>query len=163
MAESFSEVNKHKKKLCEITSKIQEINTVQWQCSCLLKIQVTCNYCRCGLICSGWKITSWFLWFPSWFLIFCLDFWFLTLISDFLPWFLISSLDFQFNVLISDILTDFCDFFSWCTRFLCMVDPSLIRQHRILRASQLNAFQLAVMTVNLKTNWILIGLYRTSV
>ena len=120
MAESFSEINKHKKS-CEIMSKIREIDTVQWLCSCLLKIQVTCNYCKCGFLCSGRKITSWFLRFPSWFLISCFDFWFLTLISDFLPRFLISSLDFRFNVLISDFLTDF---FSWCARFLCVADPS---------------------------------------
>jgi len=105
------------------SSKIQEINTVQWLCNCLLKIQVTCNY---WFICLGQKIASWFLWFLSWLLISCLDLWFLTLISDFLPWFLISSLDFWFNVLISDFLTDFCDFFSWCTRFCLCRTPRVL-------------------------------------
>jgi len=128
MAESFSEVNKRKNKSCEIMSRIQEINTVQRLCSCLLKIRVTCNCCICRFICSGRKITNWFLRFLSWFLIFCLNFWFLTLISDFLPWFLISSLDFRFNVLISD----FCDFFSCCTRFLCVADPSVAIDYHLV-------------------------------
>jgi len=110
---SFSEVSKRKNKSCEITSKIWQINTVKWLCSYLLKIQVTCNYCRCRFICSGRKIISWSLWF---------------LISDFLRWFLISPLDFRFNVLISDFLTDFCDFFSWCTRFLCGVADRGVRK-----------------------------------